>query len=146
MAHELYLAHLPHVPDFAKKDFRAFIKTEERHRRIFERLYCEIAGVERHPTFPVSVFLLKCVAQFVRIGGFHAICRFECAIEKRAIADYERALPCVQQARVRKTIQRILQEEYTHTSLYDVLQRFQAEEKMHIKHLQKDWHKKISTV
>jgi rubrerythrin len=146
LAHELYLAHLPHVPDFAKSDFRAFIKTEEKHRRIFEKLYREIAGVKQHPTFPVSVFLLKCVAQVIRIAGFQAICRFECAIEERAIADYERALLVVQHARTRKAIQQILEDEELQLSLHAVLQRFQAEEKMHIKHLQKDWRKKISTV
>lgn len=145
LAHELYLMHLPHVPAFAKKDFLGFIKTEERHRRIFERLYCRVAGVRRHPRFPVSLFCLRLVAHSLRFVGFRAICRFECAIERRAIADYEQALHRVRDPKLRTIIRGILQDEKDHPSLPTLLLKFQKEEMEHIRVMQHDLEKKIST-
>lgn len=145
MAHELYRAHLPHVPRFAKEDFREFIRIEEEHRRVFERLYCRIANVKRHPRFPFSVFAMKCVAQLVRIAGFRAICRFECAVERRAIRDYEHALQFVKQGDVRRVIKNVLRDERSHPSLEVLLKQFQRDEEQHVKRMEQTLRKKIST-
>ena len=145
MAHELYHAHLPHVPAFAKKDFEGFITTEEQHRRTFERLYCKIAGVKQHPRFPCSIFVLRCFAHVLRVMGFRTICRFECEIERRAIADYTRALHIVCHAPLQKILRKILKEEQSHPSLEALLKQFQHDEKEHIRVMQRDMQKKIST-
>ncbi len=146
LAHELYLAHLPHVPVFAKKTFREFIATEEHHRRLFEKLYRKIGGVNDHPRFPVSVFLMKHVARLVRIGGFRAICRFECSIEQRAIRDYTQALQFVKQRHVRTALKQVLRDGRSHPSLEALLQRFQKDEEHHVKTMEQTLRKKISTV
>lgn len=145
LAHELYLTHLPHVPAFAKRDFQEFIKTEEHHRRMFERLYREVGGVPRHPHFPVSVFLMRSVAHILSLAGFATICRFECAVERRAIADYEDALRFVKRPTLRRTIQRVLHDEKQHPSLEALLTRFQHDEEEHVARMQKTLQKKIST-
>lgn len=146
LAHELYRAHLPHVPRFAKEDFREFIRIEEKHRRIFEELYCRIAKRKHHPRFPFSVFAMKCVAHIIRIGGFRAICRFECAVERRAIRDYEQALRYVKQGDVRRVIKNVLRDERSHPSLETLLAQFQRDEEQHVKRMEQALRKKISTV
>lgn len=137
--------HLPHVPAFAKQDFLGFIKTEEQHRRTFERLYCQMAGVKRHPRFPVSLFCLRLFAHSLRFVGFRAICRFECAIERKAIADYEEALRVVYDPKLRTIIREILRDEKDHQSLPSLLAHFQKEEMHHIRVMEIDLTKKIST-
>lgn len=146
LAHELYRAHLPHVPTFAKKDFREFIRVEEEHRRMFERLYRKVSNVKQHPRFPFSVFAMKVVAKLVSFGGFRTICRFECFIERHAIADYEAALQTVKHTQLRGVIKRVLQDEKSHPSLPSLLQRFLADEQEHIHTMEKVLQKKISTV
>lgn len=146
LAHELYVAHLPHVPTFAKPIFREFIATEEHHRRMFEKLYCKIGNVKQHPRFLVSIFLMKLVAHVVRLGGFRAICRFECSIERRAIRDYKQALQFVKHGDVRAALKRVLHDELSHPSLEALLERFQADEEQHIKTMEQTLRKKISTV
>ncbi len=146
LAHELYRAHLPYVPRFAKEDFREFIRIEEEHRRVFEHLYCRIANVKRHPRFPFSVFAMKCVAHVIRLGGFKAICRFECAVERRAIRDYEQALQFVKCGDVRRVIKHILHDERSHPSLETLLKQFQQDEEVHVKRMEQALRKKISTV
>lgn len=146
LAHELYLAHLPDVPACAKKEFREFVQVEERHRRMFERLYRKIANVQSNPRFPFSVRAMKVTAWIISFGGFRAICRFECMIERRAIADYEAALKIVKHAHLRGAIKRVLEDEKSHTSLASLLQRFLADEQAHIDTLKRVSQKKISTV
>ena len=145
LAHELYRAHLPHVPAFAKKDFEGFITTEEHQRRTFEKLYCKIARVKHHPRFPCSIFLLRCFSSVLRVMGFRMICRFECEIERRAIADYTNALQIVRHGPLQKILRTILKEERSHPSLEALLQQFQHDEQEHIHVMQRDMQKKIST-
>lgn len=140
------MAHLPHVPAFAKNEFRDFIATEEHHRRMFEKLYREIGNVKQHPRFPVSVFLMKVVAHVVRLGGFKAICRFECSIERRAIRDYEQALQFVKHGDVRAALKKVLRDEKSHSSLETLLEQFQTDEEQHVKTMEQTLRKKISTV
>lgn len=89
---------------------------------------------------------MKCVAQVVRIGGFSAICRFECAIERRAIRDYEQALQFVKRSDIRRVIKHVLRDERSHPSLETLLAQFQRDEEQHVKRMEQALRKKISTV
>ena len=89
---------------------------------------------------------MKCVAHVIRLGGFKAICRFECAVERRAIRDYEQALQFVKCGDVRRVIKHILHDERSHPSLETLLKQFQQDEEVHVKRMEQALRKKISTV
>jgi len=131
MAAELYRAHIAHVPISLKPMMHHFAKVEEHHRDTFRKIYRDLVGHEA-PRESHTKHLMRLVAWGLSLRGSHAILRFECMIEERAIADYTQALTWIEQPEIRRAIHVILEDEKVHGPLIEAMKTFRHDEEEHI--------------
>lgn len=136
LAEVFYLHHLHAVPPETRGLFREFVSIEERHRRMFESYYTSIYGTPV-PTFRVATFCAGIIAEALHLFGTSTIVRFECWIERRAIADYTTALEWIEEPELQKLIHRVLHDEAHHLPLTEALLTFREDEEEHIRKMTK---------
>jgi rubrerythrin len=136
IAEALYRQHAHAVSLEVRPVFEHFATVEARHREIFERYYTTIYGLTL-PTFHFSTFGARFIAEVLHLFGQGPILRFECWIERLAIADYTQALEWIEEPSMRKLIHDVLKDETQHLPFTEALLVFREDEEEHIQKMKK---------
>lgn len=135
-AAELYRQHKKHVPHQLLALMEEFERVEIEHVERFAYLYEKLSNRTR-PRCWVSIWAARIIATGLAPFGWRIIFRFECWVEERAVADYTEAMKWVNHEEVSKAIQQTLEDEERHLPYVETLKRFCAEERRHIKEMEK---------
>lgn len=130
----LYRTHAKFVRPPLKPIFRHFIAIEKEHRtrfRVLDRKF-KAGGLWLAPFIDLFGTGLALIGSAF---GERAILTMERNVELKAIADYQDAMNTVSHAEIRTTIQTVLNDEKHHDALFDLLEKFCNDERVHVKEL-----------